>query len=228
MEFDKDKADQNADINDTAWKKDAKKMVRQQIEARGIDDKRVLDAMKNIPRHLFVPETYRDMAYTDRPLPITKGQTISQPYIVALMTATLDLDGSEKVLEIGTGSGYQAAILSRLAKEVYSIEIVEELAKESRQLLKKLDYDNVEVKCGDGYQGWPEKAKFERIIVTAAPENIPEKLVEQLKPGGKMVIPVGEYHQLLKIVEKTENGNIKEETITGVRFVPMVHPDEDE
>ncbi len=212
-------------INDEDWKKKAQGMIENQIKARGISDDNVLKAIKNTPRHLFVPDEYRDRAYVDGPLPIGRGQTISQPYIVALMSSKLDLTGTEKVLEIGTGSGYQAAILSQLAKEVYSIEIVKSLAEESKELLKDLGYNNVEVKYGDGYKGWPEKGKFDRIIVTAAPEKIPETLIEQLKPGGKMVLPVGKYHQLLKLIEKSESGKIKEKNITGVRFVPMVYPE---
>lgn len=211
---------------DDGWKKKAANMVRKQIKARGIDDERLLKVMKNIPRHRFVPAGNRDNAYMDRPLPIGHDQTISQPYIVALMTKELDLQGDEKVLEIGTGLGYQAAILSELTGEVYSMEIIEELANTARSRLENMNYDNVHVKNGDGYQGWPEKAPFDRIIVTAAPENIPEKLVKQLKNGGKMILPVGDYYQQLKIVEKTSDGNIKKETITGVRFVPMVHPEE--
>ncbi len=213
---------------DKQWKAKARNMVENQIKIRGIRDERVLEAMKNTPRHLFVPDAYKDRAYVDGPLPIGHGQTISQPYIVALMTSVLDLDGTEKVLEIGTGSGYQAAILSQLAKEVYSIEIVKSLATQAEQLLKEQGYDNVEVKHGNGYKGWPDKAKFDRIIITAAPEEIPQVLIDQLKRGGKMVVPVGTYHQLLKLIEKTESGKIKEKTVTGVRFVPMVHPDEKE
>lgn len=207
------------------WKSEAKEMVRKQIEARGIKDERLLEVMENTPRHKFVPGRYRKSAYDDSPLPIGEGQTISQPYIVALMTTSLDIQGSEKVLEIGTGSGYQAAILAQLTKEVYTIEVIEELANMAEGRLKKMGYENVHVKWGDGYQGWPDKAPFDRIIVTAAPEKIPQALVEQLKPGGKMVLPVGDTFQLLKVVSKTADGKIKKNTITGVRFVPMIHPD---
>lgn len=212
--------------NDDWWKSKAKEMVREQIKNRGVSDERVLEVMKKIPRHKFVPERYKESAYMDSPLPIGEGQTISQPYIVGLMTSLLDIEGDGKVLEIGTGSGYQAAILSQLAEEVYTIEVIRELANMSKARLKKLDYDNVHVKWGDGYKGWPEHAPFDRIIVTAAPDKIPEELVKQLKPGGKMILPVGSNFQVLKVVRKTENGRIKKETVTGVRFVPMVHPDE--
>ncbi|MCF8232518.1 MAG: protein-L-isoaspartate(D-aspartate) O-methyltransferase [Bacteroidales bacterium] len=201
-------------------------MVRKQIESRGIKDERVLKVMENTPRHKFVPGRYSKSAYDDSPLPIGKGQTISQPYIVALMTTSLDIQGSEKVLEIGTGSGYQAAILAQLVKEVYTIEVIEELANMAEGRLKKMGYENVHVKWGDGYKGWPDEAPFDRIIVTAAPERIPQALIEQLKPGGKMVLPVGDTFQLLKVVSKTADGKIKKNTITGVRFVPMIHPDE--
>lgn len=208
------------------WKDKAADMVREQIHNRGVQDDKVLEAMRSTPRHRFVPGKYRDAAYSDSPLPIGKGQTISQPYIVALMTSLLDLEGEEKVLEIGTGSGYQAAILAQLTDQVYTIEVIEELAKTAREKLKKMNYSNVHVKWGDGYQGWPEHALFDRIIVTAAPDKIPTDLVKQLKPGGKMVLPVGRNYQVLKVVRKTADGRIKKEAVTGVRFVPMVHPDE--
>lgn len=209
---------------DEGWKKEAKRMVDEQIRSRDVSDERVLKVMEETPRHLFVPRDYRNLAYADHPLPIGEGQTISQPYIVAFMTELLELNGNEKVLEIGTGSGYQAAILSRLAKEVYTIEIVKSLADSSRTLLERLGYDNVTVKWGDGYQGWPEYAPFDAIIVTAAPEATPPKLVEQLKPGGRMVLPVGTYSQQLKVITKTPDGKIKERFEAWVRFVPMVHP----
>ena len=211
--------------NDDWWKSEAREMVREQIKNRGVSDERVLEVMRKTPRHKFVPERYKESAYMDSPLPIGEGQTISQPYIVGLMTSLLDIEGDEKVLEIGTGSGYQAAILSQLAEEVYTIEVIRELANMSEARLKKLNYGNVHVKWGDGYQGWPEHAPFDRIIVTAAPDKIPGELVKQLKPGGKMVLPVGRNFQVLKVVRKTETGRIKKETVTGVRFVPMVHPD---
>ena len=199
-------------------------MVVHQIHARGIRDSLVLRTMRETPRHLFVPEYLERNAYIDRPLPIGEEQTISQPYIVALMTELLRLTGKEKVLEIGTGSGYQAAVLSPLVKEVYTIEIVESLAESAKERLINLGYDNVIVKWGDGYKGWPEHAPFDCVIVTAAPEYIPKALVEQLKIGGRLVIPVGSFYQELKVITKAKDG-IKEESIIPVRFVPMVHPE---
>ena len=196
-------------------------MVRSQIEARGISDARVLSAMLRVERHKFVPSAFKELAYSDRPLPIGEGQTISQPYIVALMTQLLELRGDERVLEIGTGSGYQAAVLAEIAKEVYTIEIIPLLAEGAKKRLGELGYRNVFVRTGDGYAGWPEKAPFDGIIVTAAPDNIPKPLLEQLKVGGRMVIPVGDFpDQVLYLVRKTEEG-IKKEEIIPVRFVPM-------
>jgi len=196
-------------------------MINEQIIARGIKDKRVLNAMLKVERHKFVPLYLKRFAYRDGPLPIGMGQTISQPYIVALMTELLELKGKEKVLEIGTGSGYQAAILGELAKEVYTIEILQPLAKQAETLLKNLGYKNIKVKCGDGFLGWPEYAPFDAIIVTCAPDKIPEKLLEQLKIGGKMVIPVGTKYQELKLIIK-EKDKIKVKSIIPVRFVPMI------
>ncbi len=207
------------------WKADAAAMVRTQIQSRDVSDPAVLEVMRTTPRHLFVPPAWRIHAYQDHALPIGERQTISQPYIVGLMTDQLELTGKEKVLEIGTGSGYQAAILSKLAREVYTIEIIEVLADSSAARLKALGYENVTVRWGDGYKGWPEHAPFDRIIVTAAPPEIPQALVEQLRPGGIMVLPVGDYYQELKTLRKTESGKIKQQTIIPVRFVPMVHPD---
>ncbi len=200
-------------------------MVAQQIAARGVTDENILRAMRTVPRHLFVPPTLRFKAYTDQPLPIGQGQTISQPYIVAYMTELLRVDSTHKVLEIGTGSGYQAAILSLLVKKVYTIEIVPELGHNAAQRLQDLDYTNVSVKIGDGYQGWPEVAPFDRIIVTAAPEEIPPELVKQLKPGGRMVVPTGPqwWGQDLLIVDKQADGTVKITKTIPVRFVPMVH-----
>ncbi len=197
-------------------------MVRTQIEARGVKDTAVLRVMRTTPRHLFVPAPYQRFAYEDRPLPIGYGQTISQPYIVAVMTELLELTGKEKVLEIGTGSGYQAAILSQLADTVYTIEIIPELCRRARYRLQMLGYDNVVVVCGDGYKGLPDYAPFDRIIVTAAPPKIPEALIRQLKPGGIMVLPVGEYFQRLVRIRKHEDGTIEKEVLFPVRFVPMV------
>jgi protein-L-isoaspartate(D-aspartate) O-methyltransferase len=206
------------------WKKEAKKMVNSQLIPRGITDIKVLRVMENTPRHLFVPENYTDAAYDDGPLPIGEGQTISQPYIVALMTELLKLKGHEKVLEIGTGSGYQAAVLSPLVDTCYTIELVKKLADTSGDLIKKLGYTNVIAKCDDGYKGWPEHAPFDCIIITAAPPEIPQALVDQLKPEGIMVLPVGTFYQQLMVITKTKRG-IKKESIIPVRFVPMVKPD---
>ena len=205
------------------WQEEAGKMVTRQIYARGVRDSLVLRTMKATPRHLFIPEYLKRSAYSDRPLPIGEGQTISQPYIVALMTELLHLTGDEKVLEIGTGSGYQAAVLSPLAKEIYTIEIVRSLAEGADKLLKMLGYNNVTVKWGDGYKGWVEHAPFDCVIVTAAPVQVPKALIEQLKIGGRMVIPVGSFYQELKVFIKGKDG-IEEESIIPVRFVPMVHP----
>jgi protein-L-isoaspartate(D-aspartate) O-methyltransferase len=196
-------------------------MVREQIEARGIKDKRLLEAMRKVKRHLFVPLMHRLWAYEDGPLPIGEGQTISQPYIVALMTELLALKGNEKVLEIGTGSGYQAAILAKLAKEVYTIEILEPLAKRAEGFLKELGYRNIQVKCGDGFLGWPEHAPFDAIIVTCAPEEILPPLIEQLAEGGRLVIPTGTHWQELRLVQKIE-GKIVITNIIPIRFVPML------
>ncbi|MEW6186512.1 MAG: protein-L-isoaspartate(D-aspartate) O-methyltransferase [Thermodesulfobacteriota bacterium] len=199
------------------------KMVKEQIEARGIKDSGVLDVMRKVERHLFVPSSLQRAAYDDRPLPIGHGQTISQPYIVAFMTDEGRIKPQDRVLEIGTGSGYQAAVLGELAKEVYSIEILKPLADSSRLLLEKLGYKNIRVKWGDGYQGWKEHAPFDAIIVTAAPDAVPEELVKQLKIGGRMIVPIGGFYQELYRIIKTESG-IKKETLLPVRFVPMVHP----
>ncbi len=195
-------------------------MVEIQIRKRGIKDERLLRAMLEVERHKFVPREIQRFAYEDRPLPIEEGQTISQPYIVAIMTELLKLDGDERVLEIGTGSGYQAAILAELAKKVYTIEILEPLARRSKELLSDLGYENITVKLGDGYLGWEEHAPFDAIIVTCAPPHIPQPLIEQLAEGGRMVIPVGVYRQELKLLEKLD-GQIKTSSIIPVRFVPM-------
>jgi protein-L-isoaspartate(D-aspartate) O-methyltransferase len=199
-------------------------MVREQIEARGVRNPEVLRVMRETPRHLFVPEALRSQAYLDGPLPIGLGQTISQPYIVAVMTELLQPDKTHKALEIGTGSGYQAAVLSPLVKHLYSIEIVPELARRSAELLKKLGYGNVTVRQGDGYLGWPEEAPFDRIILTAAPSEIPGTLLSQLKPGGRLVAPVARtgWDQDLVLVEKGLDGKLRERSIFPVRFVPMV------
>lgn len=198
-------------------------MVEHQLAARGIDDPRVLDAMRKVQRHRLVPEALAREAYDDRPLPIGHGQTISQPYIVALMTRLADVSPTDRVLEVGTGSGYQAAVLAELAGQVYTIEIVAPLAEQAARDLRALGYDNIEVKAGDGYAGWPEHAPFDAIVVTAAPERIPAPLLEQLKPGGRLVIPVGPLHsaQELRLVEKQQDGSVRERGVIPVRFVPL-------
>jgi protein-L-isoaspartate(D-aspartate) O-methyltransferase len=196
-------------------------MVETQIRVRGIKDPAVLAAMTKVERHLFVPEHLRDSAYIDSPLPIGEGQTISQPYIVAYMTEVLELGPDDRVLEIGTGSAYQAAILSEIVKEVYTIEIVEQLADDSEKRLEKLGYENVEVKCADGYKGWPERSPFDAIIVTAAPPEVPYELVAQLRMGGKMVVPVGRFFQELYLITRTEKG-YDSKRLLPVRFVPMI------
>lgn len=198
-------------------------MVRSQIKARGIKSEAVLEAMRKVPRHLFVPYNMRDYAYADRPLHIGYNQTISQPYIVAYMTEALDVKPGDKVLEIGTGSGYQAAVLAEMGMKVYTIEIIPKLAEMAGENLRNNGYENVQVKCGNGYNGWPEEAPFDAIIITAAPESIPQTLIDQLKVGGTMVLPVGPVHsiQTLKKVVKKDNG-IKETTLLPVRFVPMI------
>jgi protein-L-isoaspartate(D-aspartate) O-methyltransferase len=195
-------------------------MVENQIVARGVQDSLVLEAIGKVPRHLFVPLPFQQRAYSDGALPIGENQTITQPYIVALMTDLLDLSGGDKVLEIGTGSGYQAAVLAEIAGEVYSIEIIEILAESAEIRLNELGYENIQVRWGDGYKGWKEHAPFDGIIVTAAPDHIPEPLIEQLKVGGKMVIPVGDLYQELLLVEKTEEG-VHKKSVIPVRFVPM-------
>ena len=197
-------------------------MVENQIRRRGVTDQDVLAAMERVPRHEFVPEQYRDQAYEDYPLPIGYGQTISQPYIVALMTELLQLTNTDRVLEVGTGSGYQAAILAEIVAEVYTIEIIQELAAEARERLKRLGYHNVHVRHGDGYYGWEEHAPYDAIIVTAAPDHIPQPLVQQLRDGARMVIPVGPPggYQTLWLVTK-EKGKITKRNVTGVLFVPL-------
>lgn len=206
------------------WKAEATKMVNDQIISRGIKDHRVINVMKNTPRHLFIPALLINEAYDDRPLPIGQGQTISQPYIVAIMTELLELKGHEKVLEIGTGSGYQAAVLSQLVDTCYTIELLKSLAENAGNRLKQLGYNNVVVKCDNGYKGWIEHAPFDCIIITAAPEEIPDKLIDQLKINGRMVVPVGTYYQHLMLIKKNAKG-ITKESIIGVRFVPMVNPE---
>ena len=197
-------------------------MVDQQLKPRGIKDERVLAAMAKVPREQFVPVDQRGDAYEDGPLPIGYDQTISQPYIVAFMTEQLRPKATDRVLEIGTGSGYEAAILAELVKDVYTIEIVGPLAKTAEATLQRLGYKNVHLKVGDGYQGWPEEAPFDAIIVTCAPDKVPQPLTNQLKDGGRLVIPVGErFAQQLYLLEK-KNGRLRESTTLPVRFVPMI------
>ena len=197
------------------------RMVQQQLMARGIREERVLAAMSKVPREEFVPADERAAAYTDNPLPIGYNQTISQPYIVAFMTEQLHPKPSDRVLEIGTGSGYQAAILAELVAEVYTIEIAEPLARNAEATLVRLGYKNVRMKVGDGYKGWPENAPFDAITVTCAPDRVPRPLTDQLKEGGRMIIPVGDrFAQQLYLLEK-KNGQLKESAVLPVRFVPM-------
>jgi protein-L-isoaspartate(D-aspartate) O-methyltransferase len=196
-------------------------MVREQIEDRGVRNAQVLAAMRKVERHRFVPGPMLPYAYTDQPLSIGHRQTISQPYIVAFMTEALELKPQDRVLEIGTGSGYQAAVLAELVREVYSIEIVEPLAKEAADRLKQLGYSNLKLRTGDGYRGWPEAAPFDAIIVTAAPDHIPPALIDQLAEGGRLVVPVGRMFQELVRVRRTPKG-IRQEELLPVRFVPMV------
>lgn len=202
------------------WDGERRRMVEDQLKARDIRDPQVLDAMLKVPRHLFVPEAQRAQAYADSPLPIGHGQTISQPYIVAFMTQALKVRPGDRILEIGTGSGYQAAVLATLPTTVYTIEIVAPLAERARETLKSLGYRNVEVRTGNGYLGWPEHAPFDRIMVTAAPDEVPPALVQQLKIGGVMAIPVGSESQELRILRRTETGTETLDTLP-VRFVPM-------
>jgi protein-L-isoaspartate(D-aspartate) O-methyltransferase len=196
------------------------RMVSEQLEGRDIVDARVLEAMRKVPRHEFVPDAYDRSAYSDGALPLKLGQTISQPYIVAYMTQALELEGTERVLEIGTGSGYQAAVLAEIVDEVYTIEILPQLQESATALLERLGYRNIRFRTGDGYLGWPEHAPFDRIIVTAAPEKVPQPLLDQLKVGGRLVVPVGVFTQDLVVFEKTESG-IKRRSLIPVRFVPM-------
>jgi protein-L-isoaspartate(D-aspartate) O-methyltransferase len=204
------------------YAKKRQEMVKEQLKGRDITSPKVLDVMAKIPRHLFVDAALRLQAYEDYPLPIGEGQTISQPYIVAFMTQVLDLKGNERVLEIGTGSGYQAAVLASLAERVYSIEINEVLAKRASETLRRLRLTNVEIKCGDGFFGWPEEAPFDAVIVTCAPSRTPSPLFEQLREGGRMIVPLGESGdiQVLTLIGKTK-GKAKIREILPVRFVPM-------
>lgn len=207
---------------DTTYQQARNRMVETQIEARGIRDPAVLHAMRSVPRHAFVPGVQPELAYTDRPLPIGHGQTISQPFIVAYMTQLVRPEPTDDALEVGTGSGYQAAVLATIVESVYTIEIIPELAQRAAERLDRLGYGNVTVKTGDGYQGWPAHAPFDIIVVTAAPERIPPSLIEQLADGGRLIIPVGpegETQQLMLVTK--EDGTIQKKRITPVRFVPF-------
>jgi protein-L-isoaspartate(D-aspartate) O-methyltransferase len=222
-------SDQPPEINEPApheapqdpWLERRLRMVNVQLRGRDIVDERVLQAMETVPRHEFVSDAYRDVAYGDRPQPIGHGQTISQPYIVALMTQLAGPGEDARVLDVGTGSGYQAAVLSVLVEEVYSIEIVCDLADEARDRLQELGYDNVEVRCGDGYRGWEEHAPFDAIIVAAAPDHVPQPLIDQLAVGGRLVIPVGRTYQELLVYERQADGRVTRRSVAPVAFVPM-------
>ena len=205
-----------------AFAEPRKRMVERDLSGRGIKDQRVLEVMSRVPRHLFVPRVHQSQAYQDHPLPIGEGQTISQPYVVALMSELLMLKGTERVLEVGTGSGYQAAVLSRLARQVYTIEIIPSLAKGAKERLERLGYSNVQVKTGDGFFGWKEKGPYDGIVVTASAKEIPGPLWSQLQEGGRLVMPLGEIHKRQRLVRVTKiKGKRQVETITGVIFVPM-------
>lgn len=213
----------SSDDDEESYKKLREQMVSEQIEQRLVKDSSVLESMKKVKRHLFVPQDLRKYAYEDRPLPIGYGQTISQPYIVALMTELLKLEKKSKVLEVGTGSGYQAAVLSEIIEDVYTIEIIQKLYERAAEKLKDAGYKNVKIKNGDGYYGWKEYSPYDAIIVTAASEFVPPPLIQQLKVGGRMVIPVGPpfYVQQLVLITKKSDKNIETEIITDVKFVPL-------
>jgi protein-L-isoaspartate(D-aspartate) O-methyltransferase len=201
-------------------------MVEEQLVRRGVDDDEVLAALRTVPRHRFVPDDLRDVAYEDRPLQIGYGQTISQPYVVAAMTAALRVGAGDRVLEVGTGSGYQAAVLAELVSEVYTIELVRELAEDAVDRLKSLRYDTVQVRAGDGHEGWPEAAPFDGIMVTCGGPSVPPALLAQLAPGRRLVLPVGEPGKVmeLRLVEKGTDGAVRQESLMPVRFVPFVRP----
>jgi len=215
------RADDGAAAADHEWARLRDEMVRTQIAARGVRDERVLAAMRAVPRHLFVPEDVRAQAYEDHPLPIGEGQTISQPYIVGLMSELLEVGPGDRVLEIGTGSGYQAAILAEMGCEVYTIEIRPQLAADAEARLDELGYSTVHVLVGDGYAGWPTAAPFAGIIGTAAPERTPQTFLDQLADGGHLVIPIGSFYQQLKVYTR-KDGEVSERDVIPVRFVPMI------
>ncbi len=225
--------DRSKDTN--PYKKERTEMVRRQIASGGffgrdaVEDQKVLEAIRSVPRHKFVPARLRDVAYSDRPLPIGHGQTISQPYIVAMMTELLELDANSKVLEIGTGSGYQAAVLAEITDHVYTIEIIPELAETAAETLKNCGYNEVHTRIGDGYYGWESEAPFDAIIVTAAASHIPPPLLEQLDVGGRMVVPVGPpmHTQKLMVVTKDDDGTVRKRSVMPVRFVPFTRGNPD-
>jgi protein-L-isoaspartate(D-aspartate) O-methyltransferase len=215
-------------LDDEAYAAARAAMVSEQIQSRDVRNPAVLQAMRSVPRHRFVPEGEQRHAYRDTPLPIGHGQTISQPYIVGIMTQLVEPDASDRVLEVGTGSGYQAAVLAELVDHVYTIEIEPELARGAHSTLQDLGYDNVTVRAGDGYAGWPEHAPFDIIVVTAAPDHVPQALIDQLKRGGSMIVPVGPVHsvQELRLIKKDDEGNVTTRNIAPVRFVPLRRNDD--
>lgn len=212
---------EEAPASETEYAARRLRMVEMQLERRGIHDERVLKVMREAPRHLFVPEYFRHMAYDDSPVPIGHSQTVSQPFIVAYMLQCLKLTGVEIVLEIGAGSGYQTLLLSRLCRKVYAIEIIAKLATRAEAVLQTLDVPNVQIRCGDGYLGWPEMAPFDRIIVAAAPGHVPQNLVEQLRGCGRMILPLGDLDQNLLLLHKSTKGKIYRRKLASVKFVPM-------
>jgi protein-L-isoaspartate(D-aspartate) O-methyltransferase len=218
--------DQVSAQDDSSYEKARETMVREQIAGRGIRDPRVLAAMRQVPRHLFIPATERARAYDDGPVPIGQGQTISQPYIVALMTELVRPQPRDRVLEVGTGSGYQAAVLAGLVAHVYTVELEDTLARSATAVLRDLKYENITVRAGDGYGGWPEHAPFDIVIVTAAPEQVPQPLIDQLRPGGRLIVPVGPRFsvQQLQLIEKDASGATKTTNISPVMFVPLRRP----
>ncbi|MDP1948961.1 MAG: protein-L-isoaspartate(D-aspartate) O-methyltransferase [Nitrospirota bacterium] len=218
---------QGPPLSDPTRQAERDRMVEEQIIPRGIKDPTVLAAVRRIPRHRFVPALYSAFAYNDGPLPIGHGQTISQPFVVALMTEALALQGAKKVLEVGTGSGYQAAVLAEIVPHVFTIEIVEPLATEAAQTLAELGYRNIHTRVGDGYRGWPEEAPFDAIIVTAAPDHVPQPLLDQLAVGGRLILPVGRYYQTLELYRRTAEG-YERKIISFVRFVPLVREGQEE
>ena len=213
---------QSSFVQETHFSDQRIHMVKTQIQSRGITDKNVIDALLKVERHKFVLPEYISMAYNDSPLPIDEGQTISQPYIVAFMTEALRLNSTDKVLEIGTGSGYQTAIIAEICQSVYSIEIFESLGEKAEQLFNELGYSNIKCKIGDGYEGWQQFAPFDAIIVTCSPTHIPQPLKNQLAEGGKMIIPVGKYPFQNLVLLRKKNGRIRETKVLPVRFVPMI------